>query len=245
VNLTSSPDGSRQSSLDLQNFYAVRTFRRTAVRILKADSARPLKKQEVLEMNAMIPGAKAAALLYAASLCFTPAARAEPHKIDTAKSTMTIRVYKAGVFSALGHNHTISAPLRYGVVDSDAHRVEVTVNAAALRVRDPDVSEKDRAEIQNNMLGPEVLDAERHQEIAFRSTGVEAAGPGAWTVRGNLTLHGETKPVTLEVRETNGRYEGNARLRQSDFGIKPVKVAGGTVRVKDEVRIEFEIQLAR
>src|SRR4051794_25904188 len=171
-------------------------------------------------MKGMIQGAKTAAVLYAASLCCTPAGRAEPHSIDTAKSTMTVRVYKAGVFSAFGHNHTISAPIRGGTVDSAAHRVEVTVNAAALRVSDPDASEKDRAEIQKNMLGPEVLDTGRHQEIAFRSTGVEPAGADAWTVRGNLTLHGETKPVSLEVRETNGHYIGSARLRQADFGIK-------------------------
>jgi len=196
-------------------------------------------------MNGMIQGAKTAAVLYATLLCWIPAARAEPHSIDTAKSTMTVHVYKAGVFSAFGHNHTISAPIRSGTVDSAAHRVEVTVNAAALRVSDGEVSEKDRAEIQKNMLGPEVLDSGRHQEIVFRSTGVEAAGPDAWAVRGNLTLHGETKPVTLEVRETSGHYLGNARLRQADFGIKPVKAAGGTVRVKDEVRIEFDIQLAR
>src|SRR5438874_11657565 len=101
-------------------------------------------------MKATIPGAKAAALLYTASLCWTPAARAEPHSIDNTKSTMTVRVYKAGVFSAFGHNHTISAPVRAGKVDSAAHRVEVTVDAAALRVRDTDASEKDRAEIQKN-----------------------------------------------------------------------------------------------
>jgi len=196
-------------------------------------------------MNTTIRGAKIAAVLYAASLCWTGAARAEPHHINTAKSTLTVRVYKAGVFSAFGHNHTISAPVRGGTVDSAAHRVELTVNAAALRVHDPDVSEKDRAEIQKTMLGPEVLDAERHQEIEFRSTGVEAAAPGAWTVRGNLTLHGETKSVTLQVRETNGHYTGTARLRQSEFGIKPVKVAGGTVRVKDDVQIDFDIELSQ
>jgi polyisoprenoid-binding protein YceI len=64
-------------------------------------------------------------------------------------------------------------------------------------------------------------------------------------VEGKLTLHGETRPVSVEVRESEGRYMGTARLKQSDFGIKPVKVAGGTVRVKDEVKIEFAIQLAR
>jgi len=172
-------------------------------------------------------------------------AHAQSRPIDTEKSTMTIRVYKSGVLSAFGHDHEIAAPIAGGTVDAAAHHVELRTNAASLRVRDPKTSEKDRAEIQKTMLGPEVLDSERHTEIAFRSTAAEPAGEGAWQVRGDLTLHGTTKPVVVEVRESGGHYVGTARLKQSDFGIQPVKVAGGTVRVKDEVRVEFDIQLAR
>jgi polyisoprenoid-binding protein YceI len=170
-------------------------------------------------------------------------ARAEPRGIDAAKSMMTVYVGKSGVFSTFGHNHVIAAPIRGGMVDRAAHTVELTVNAAGMRVRDPDISEKERAEIQATMLGPEVLDAQRHPEIAFRATALEAASDAGWTVRGNLALHGQTKPVTLQVRETYGHYIGSVGIRQSDFGIKPVKAAGGTVKVKDEVRIEFDIQL--
>jgi polyisoprenoid-binding protein YceI len=172
-------------------------------------------------------------------------ARAEPRQIDTEKSVLTVRVFKSGMLSAFGHDHEISAPIASGTVDTAAHRVEFRAHAASLRVRDPKTSEKDRTEVQKNMLGPEVLDAERHTEISFRSTSAEPAGEGGWQVRGDLTLHGATKPVVVEVRESGGHFTGTARLRQSDFGIEPIKVAGGTVRVKDEVRIEFDIQLAR
>ncbi len=55
-----------------------------------------------------------------------------------------------------------------------------------LRVIGKDDSEKDRAEVQKTMLGPEVLDSEHHQEIVFKSTGAESAGQGQWTLRGNL-----------------------------------------------------------
>ena len=58
-------------------------------------------------------------------------------------------------------------------------------------------------------------------------------------------LHGATRPVTVNVIEKAGHYTGHAVLRQTEFGMKPLKVAGGAVRVKDEVRIEFDIQLAR
>jgi polyisoprenoid-binding protein YceI len=173
------------------------------------------------------------------------AAAAQPHAIDTKASTMTVQVGKAGAFSAFGHDHTIAAPIASGTADTTAHQVELRVEAAALRVRDPKASDQDRAQIEKTMLGPEVLDSERHREIVFRSTAAEPAGEGRWTVHGNLTLHGETKPVTVSVQERSGHFVGTATVKQSDFGIKPVKVAGGTVKVKDEVRIEFAIQLSK
>ncbi|HLK51529.1 MAG TPA: YceI family protein [Bryobacteraceae bacterium] len=177
--------------------------------------------------------------------CWAGTAAAAPLAIDTAKSTVTVEVKKAGVFSAFGHDHKIAAPPSAGTVDTAAHAVELRFRAAALEVHDRGVSDKDRNEIQNTMLGPDVLDAKRYPEIVFRSTQVETAGAGAWKVQGDLTLHGQTRPVIAEVREDSGRYVGSVRFRQTEFGITPVKVAGGTVRVKDEIQIDFEIQPAR
>ncbi len=184
-------------------------------------------------------------LLAAGTLAWTAIGYGQPRAIDTSKSQITVHVYKAGVFSALGHDHVISAPIASGAVDINQRRVDLRMSAGALRVMDPGASEKDRDEIQRTMLGPEVLDAEHYPEITFRATGAEQPAPGSWSVRGNLTLHGQSLPATVEVRENGGRYVGTSRLRQTDFGIKPVKVAGGTIRVKDEIRIEFDIQLAR
>src|SRR3954453_21336710 len=56
--------------------------------------------------------------------------------IDTAKSTMTVHAYKGGAFSVFGHDHEIAAPIAGGIVDTAGQRVELRVNAAALRVRD-------------------------------------------------------------------------------------------------------------
>jgi hypothetical protein len=55
-------------------------------------------------------------------------------------------------------------------------------------------------------------------------------------VQGDLTLHGQTHPVTVDVSRQEERYRGAVRLRQSEFGITPVTVAGGTIKVKDEIR---------
>jgi polyisoprenoid-binding protein YceI len=188
---------------------------------------------------------KQALAVSVASLAWTAAAIAQPRAIDTAKSVMTVRVYKAGLLSALGHDHEIAGAIAGGAVDITARQVELHAHTRALLVRDPGVSDKDRTDIQSTMLGPEVLDAERYPEIAFRSTGAEPAGAGSWKVHGNLTLHGQTRTVAIEVHEEGGHYVGTSNFKQTEFGIKPVKVAGGAIRVKDEIRIEFDIQLAR
>jgi polyisoprenoid-binding protein YceI len=180
-----------------------------------------------------------------ATLAWTAALSAQQRAIDTGKSVITVRVYKAGLLSALGHDHEIGAPIAGGTVDLTAHQVELHTKAGALQVHDKGGSDKDRSEIQATMLGPEVLDAEKHPEIDFRSTGAESMGAGSWKVEGDLTLHGQTLAVTVEVREANGHYVGSCRFKQTEFGIKPIKVAGGSIRVKDEIRIEFDIQLAR
>ena len=183
--------------------------------------------------------------LCAISLLSPASARGQRRAIDIEKSTMTVHVYKAGVFSALGHNHEIVAPIARGTVDPAAHQVELYVKSGTLKVRDPEVSEKDRAEIQSTMLGPDVLDAQNQPEIAFRSTQADSAGAGAWKLSGNLTVRGQSHMVNVEVQEKNGRYVGTSRFKQTEFGITPVKVAGGAIRVKDEILVEFDIQLAQ
>ena len=91
------------------------------------------------------------------------------------------------------------------------------------------------------MLGPEVLDVTQFPAIRFESTTVEGTQLDGWTVRGQLTLHGQTQPVTVKVVFDHGHYRGSASLKQTDFGIIPISIAGGTVKVKDEVSIEFDI----
>jgi polyisoprenoid-binding protein YceI len=181
--------------------------------------------------------------LVAASLVCGLGVSAQQHDIDTQKSTLTIHVGKTGAFSALGHEHEVRAPIHSGTAETGSHTaVELRVDARTLRVVDKDDSEKNRAEVQKTMLGPEVLDSEHHQEIVFKSTGAEPTGQGRWTLRGNLTLRGQTHPVTVHVTLKDGRYTGETTVKLTDFGIKPPGKAG--IKAKNEVRIEFDVRLA-
>ncbi len=165
--------------------------------------------------------------------------------MDTGHSRLTVRVGKSGFFSGLGHDHEISAPIDHGdVVVSMPASVTFTVQANKLTVLDPGESESTRAEVQETMLGPSVLDAAKFPEISFVSEKVERLSDSRWKVQGRLTLHGQTHPVSLETILEKGHYRGTASVLQTSFGITPIQLAGGTVKVKNEVRIEYDIVLA-
>jgi polyisoprenoid-binding protein YceI len=177
--------------------------------------------------------------------------------LDLAASKITVHVEKTGLFSAFAHNHTISAPLASGSLDVQKRTIELNFRAQEMKVLDPEASASERSTIEGNMKGPEVLDPARFPEITFVSTSVEAPPGDAgaamrYLVHGNLTLHGVTRPIDLPVTFSGtsstasaGHYTGKVTLKQTDFGITPIKIAGGAVRVKDVIEIGFDIVSSR
>lgn len=185
--------------------------------------------------------------IFAAGLAITMVAAAggEKRPMDTERSKLSVRVGKSGFFSGFAHEHEISAPIAQGEVElSSPASVAFTVQAGKLTVVDPGESDSDRAEVQKTMLGPTVLDAGKFPEIRFVSEKVERLGDARWRVHGKLTLHGQTQPIVLETTLEKGHYQGTATLLQSNFGITPIRLAGGTIRVKNEVQVKYDIVLA-
>ena len=181
-------------------------------------------------------------LFFLMAVAATAVRGADNRPIDAERSTLTIFVYKSGMFSAFADDHVIRAPIAGGSMSADAPlRVEISVRSASLKVLDPKLAADKRAEVQARMLGPEVLDSAKYPDITFASTAVESAGAGRWTVTGRLTIHGATRPTTFSVALQDGRYRGTVVLKQRDFGITPISIAGGTVKVKDELKVEFDI----
>ena len=113
-----------------------------------------------------------------------------------------------------------------------------------MTVQDPQESESTRADVQKAMLGPQVLDALKYPEIHFVSEGVERKDDSHWRVHGKLALHGVTRQIIVETRLESGHYRGRVSLKQTDYGITPIRVAGGTVNVRDELQIDFDVTLA-
>ena len=167
----------------------------------------------------------------------------QERSIDSAGSKLTIRAFKSGLFSGFADNHEIEAPIANGMIDEAAGRVKFTVDSRQMKVLDPQMKPSRRQEVQDRMLGPEVLDSTRFQEITFESSSVERPGKDSYVVHGKLLLHGVTKPVDVNVHRDNGAFKGTCTLKQHEFGIEPISIAGGTVKVKDELKIEFDIRV--
>ncbi len=180
--------------------------------------------------------------LGAVLLAIAALAAAQDTAIDVQRSTITIHVGKAGLLSAAGHDHTISAPISAGTIrEAPAPRVEFTVETAKMTVQpDPKVDAKTQATIQKD-LEEMTLETKNFPQITFRSSRIEKLSEGQWKVEGDLSLHGVTKPVSLTVKRTGNSYAAHTVLKQTDFGIKPISVAGGTIKVKNEVEIDFQI----
>ena len=166
---------------------------------------------------------------------------AQAQRIDPKNSTITVRVFKSGLFSALADNHEIQAPISSGFVDESGSRVQLVVDSRKLMVLDPNLPSDKREQVQERMLGPEVLDSNQFPEIRFEASDVKRDGPDRFSVAGTLSLHGKSRPISVHVVRTNGHYRGDTILKQRDFGITPISIAGGTVKVKDELKVEFDI----
>lgn len=184
-------------------------------------------------------------------------AQSHPYTIDPAGSRIVVHVGKTGLFGFAGHEHEIRAPLGGGTLIVDPAHVEASsadlrFDARTLRVVDQGEPPKDVPKVQEAMVGPDCLDVRRFPEIRFVSRTIgakDSAGGGLEvTVRGTLTLHGVSREVTVPVHVTVGNNVLNATgtmaLKQTDFGIKPIAVAG-VVKVKDEIRIELTLVARR
>ncbi|HLG15024.1 MAG TPA: YceI family protein [Blastocatellia bacterium] len=179
-------------------------------------------------------------------------ASAVRYRIDASQSKFMVKAYVGGFLSVFGHDHNIAIKDLAGeaLVTPDTIEpasLQLTIRSESLTVTDK-VSEKDKKEIEATMRG-EVLETSTYPEIVFKSTSVIATrtGDGQYQAKiwGDLTLHGVTRSgliyANVGLSGNTLRARGEFPLRQTDYNIKPVSVAGGTVKVKNELRLSFDI----
>ncbi|HEX3558109.1 MAG TPA: YceI family protein [Pyrinomonadaceae bacterium] len=176
------------------------------------------------------------------------------YRLATEESRFTVQAFAEGLFSGFGHNPVIAIREFAGEVECapdnfDGSKLRVTVKADSLAVAD-NMSDKDRREIEQAMR-EQVLETTRYPDIIFESTSFTATpmsgGRSRVRVIGDLTLHGVNGKniwIQAEVKPDGDglRAKGEFTLRQTEYNIKPVSVAGGMLKVKNELKFSFDIK---
>jgi polyisoprenoid-binding protein YceI len=156
------------------------------------------------------------------------------------------------VLSALGHSPTIAIRDFSGEARLEPEpSLKLRVRADSLEVID-DIPSKDRREMERTMH-QDVLQSDKYPEIVYESTSasLNQLSEGRWqaNLAGNLTLRGVIRGQIIVMQVTLLgdllRASGEFLLAQSNFGIKPVSVAGGTMKLKDELKFTFDIVARR
>ncbi|MGC2194875.1 MAG: YceI family protein [Terriglobales bacterium] len=177
------------------------------------------------------------------------------YRLDPKPSRLTVQVTAGGILASFGHNPVIAVRDFTGEAQFESPALanaslHLEISASALEVTDG-AHEKDRAEIEQRMHH-DVLETSAYPLITFDSTQVNVTPMGTNQYRveiaGQLTLHGLTNDQTISARVLVGpdrlRASGEFTLRQTDFGIQLVSVAGGALKVKAELKISFDITAA-
>ena len=172
--------------------------------------------------------------------------------VDAKASRFIVQAFATGMLSAMGHNPRIGIRTFSGEVDFSADAAQasafrLTMNANSLGVLD-DISDKDRREIER-MMNEQVLESSKYPDIVYEAPNVTIARIDgslySATLAGALSFHGVTRNQSVTARiavfDEMMRASGEFSLNQSDYGIKPISVAGGALKVKDELKFSFEI----
>ena len=174
------------------------------------------------------------------------------YTLDPSPSRFTVQAFAGGMLSGLGHSPTFairefSGELLFAPDAPATASFRLSVKAASLAVTDS-VSAKDRDDIEGRMR-QEVLETSTHPEIVYQSTQIAAdkVADGWYRLRlgGELRLHGVKKPhpvdAQLRLAEDQVRVSGQCTLLLSAYRIKQVTALGGLIKLKDELKFDFDL----
>lgn len=179
------------------------------------------------------------------------------YKLTANSGKLYVYTFKEGVLSAVAHDLLIDATnftINVNIPTAGSHpTADAEIKADSLKVvcamkdgqRQPDtLKEKDKADIEEATF-KDVLHPAKYPVIHFRSTSISREKEGSYRIKGDLTLHGVTRPVEFNATTATGKdLRGKVTIPQKDFGIKPYKALLGTLKVKNEVDIAFDLSLS-
>jgi polyisoprenoid-binding protein YceI len=169
-------------------------------------------------------------------------------QVDPAHSHVEFAVRHLMISTVKGRFATIAGTLVGDDGDPENASVELTIPAASIDTRE--------AQRDAHLRSADFFDVEQYPEIRFRSMRIARGGAGTFTISGNLTIRGVTRPITLTV-QAGGRvrdpwggervgYSATTRINRRDFGLtwNQILETGG-VLVGDEVTVSVDLELIK
>lgn len=163
------------------------------------------------------------AIGFTALLSFSGALHATEYKIDTAgaHAFINFKIKHLGYSWLYGRFNEFEGRFNYDPAKPDASSVDVTIKTASV--------DSNHAERDKHLRGKDFLAVDKYPTATFTSTSFKALGDGKAELKGTLTLHGVSKPVTIAVSEIGGGkdpwggyrqgFHGTTEIALKDFGI--------------------------
>jgi polyisoprenoid-binding protein YceI len=169
----------------------------------------------------------------------SPARAAETYKVDPLHSSLLFRVKHLNVGHIYGRFTEFSGSFTFDDKDPAACSLSMEVNVDSL---DSAVAKRDQ-----HLKGPDFFNVKQFPTMSFKSSKMKAVDARTYEVTGDLTLHGVTRPVTVQLErigtgkgmggETRTGFETTFTIKRSDFGMKYMIPAIG-----DEVKVIVAVE---
>jgi polyisoprenoid-binding protein YceI len=166
-------------------------------------------------------------------------------KFDPFHTQVEFSAKHLGMMTVRGHFAEVTATGEVDPEHPERSTVEATINTASIRTHN---EQRD-----SDLRSSNFLEAEKYPTITFKSTRIEPAGADRYKLTGDLTIKGNTRPVTLDVvkyGEFNDPnmghrigYAAEGEINRKDFGMRFDMVLDGKFIVSNEVRINIEGEL--
>jgi polyisoprenoid-binding protein YceI len=166
-------------------------------------------------------------------------------QIDPMHTQVEFSAKHFGMMTVRGHFREVTTRGQIDPSNPAASSVEVTINVASLTTNNP--------QRDNDLRSSYFLELEKYPTITFRSTRIEPAGEDRYTLTGDLTIKGITKPVILNVQrygEINDQmmghrvaYSAEGQINRKDFGMEFDMLADNRLVVSHEIKIFVEAEL--
>ena len=184
-------------------------------------------------------------LLVLTLLLASSARAADTYNIDPDHSTVGFSIKHLGISTVHGRFAKFKGAITVSQSDPTTARAEATIEAASI---DTGVEARDK-----HLRSPDFFDVEKYPSLKFVSTKISPMKDNKFTMTGDLTMHGVTKPVTLDVvfegsaqdpwGNVRGAFSATGVLNRKDFGITWNKVLDNKgLLIGDDVGINLEIE---